>query len=416
MIICLGLVYPCMNCVIPIANSGDDFDVINGGSGKLDGSYSYDPDNFELELTYFWYADENIISYCGNSDGDKCSEKKYYCEGYEEVFTIEAECVSNNHVWVEGIYEDNKSCSLAGYVWAHTDLKNADECISADYIWNSRLITIDDVESNFPNITNINLGTITTAERIKIQLIVNDGQYDSEPDEIIITVNPLLSNTIPIANAGFYQNGFKGDEVILNGSASFDTTNTGIMNYTWSSESATPISFTESDPSSPYWVFSIPSGSSNGDISEELEFKLVVNDGLSVDSEPRYVTVNAVYNFQPIADAGPDITYPVESLVLLNGSSSYDIDNTGDLSYEWEQISGNQVTLSSLDTDTLSFSAPASADTLIFELRIHDTQDASDDWSAQDLFISEYANGAHDIYFEIYNGTGAAVNLSNYEL
>ena len=101
-IIYINVAYPCMNCAIPIANAGDDFDVINGGVGKLDGSDSYDPDNFELELMYLWYSDEDIISYCGNADGDECSEKKYNCEGYEEIFITEEECVSNRQVWVEG--------------------------------------------------------------------------------------------------------------------------------------------------------------------------------------------------------------------------------------------------------------------------------------------------------------------------
>ena len=325
-----------MNCAIPIANAGDDFDVINGGAGILNGSGSYDPDNFDLELTYLWYSDEDIISYCGNVDGDECSEKNYYCEGYETVFKIEEECVSNSHNWVEGIFEDFRSCWSAGYVWAHTDQKNADECISAGYSWNARLITIDDVESKSPIITDINIGAITVPEKIKIQLVVNDGQYNSNPDNIIITVNPLASNTIPIANAGVYQNTYKGEEVILNGSASYDMTNTGIMNYLWFLESGTEVTFTDSDPYSPFWKFTVPLESANGDISEELIFILMVNDGLSGDSEPSYVTVNVVYNFNPVSDAGLDQNLiPTGALVTLNGSMSYDIDNTGDLTYIW---------------------------------------------------------------------------------
>ena len=78
------IIYPCTNCSIPIANAGDDFDVINGGVGILDGTTSYDPDDFELELMYFWYSEDNIISYCG--DIDECSGERYYCEGYENVY------------------------------------------------------------------------------------------------------------------------------------------------------------------------------------------------------------------------------------------------------------------------------------------------------------------------------------------
>ena len=115
-IISSGIVFPCMNCSIPIADAGNDFDVINGGVGKLDGSGSYDPDNFELQLTYLWYSEEDNISYCSDSSGDSCSEKRYYCEGYDEVFITPEECEDNGHNWVEGIYENYRSCWSAGYI------------------------------------------------------------------------------------------------------------------------------------------------------------------------------------------------------------------------------------------------------------------------------------------------------------
>ena len=37
-LVSLSIVYPCVNCSIPVANAGDDFDVINGGVGMLDGA------------------------------------------------------------------------------------------------------------------------------------------------------------------------------------------------------------------------------------------------------------------------------------------------------------------------------------------------------------------------------------------
>ncbi|SVD73335.1 uncharacterized protein METZ01_LOCUS426189, partial [marine metagenome] len=221
----IGIIYPCTNCSIPIANAGDNFDVINGGVGLLDGSASYDPDDFELELLYFWYSEDNIISYCG--DVDECSGVRYYCEGYEEVYLTQDECENNNHTWVQGTFDSHLECWSAGYTWAHTDSKTETECNSAGHTWKPGSITLDDYESKTPNITKINLGTISSLEIIKLTLIVNDGAsvppdgYNSEPDEIKLTINPLADNTVPIANAGFYQNKNKGEEVSLNGGASY---------------------------------------------------------------------------------------------------------------------------------------------------------------------------------------------------
>ena len=39
-----GVVYPCINCSMPVANAGPDYTVINGGIGDLDGTGSYDPE------------------------------------------------------------------------------------------------------------------------------------------------------------------------------------------------------------------------------------------------------------------------------------------------------------------------------------------------------------------------------------
>ena len=54
-----GISYPCSNCFPPIANAGDDYTVINGGAGILDGSESYDPDNFDLQLSSL----QNVMCY-----------------------------------------------------------------------------------------------------------------------------------------------------------------------------------------------------------------------------------------------------------------------------------------------------------------------------------------------------------------
>ncbi len=418
-----SVAYPCINCSLPIANGGDDYIVVNGGVGVLDGSESYDPDNFELQLSYFWFSKENQFSYCGDINTDVCSGGYFKCEDYEEIYTTKLDCEANGAQWVAAEYVDHLTCWSAGYIWAKTNLQDSTSCVNAGNQWNAGTITVEDFQTESLKITKIDLETIEpdTFVTVKLYLIVNDGGYNSNPDQVNIQVTPLSENTIPKANAGIDRSFFKGDgtEVQLNGSSSVDSTNTGIMNYTWSLIGDDDFVFSESDSTSPSWYFTILDSSETGATEEELEFQLVVNDGLSENnSEPDTVKIDVIYNFIPIADAGSDTTYPVGTAeVTLRGTYSYDIDGPpGSLTYQWQQVSGAPVVLSSTDADTLSFSPPQSPDTLLFRLVVNDTHESSSAWSAHDLFISEYANGDHDTYFEIYNGTGDTVNFSNYEL
>ena len=53
----------------------------------------------------------------------------------------------------------------------------------------------------------------------------------------------------------------------------------------------------------------------------------------------------------PIADAGLP-RYAAQDPVILDGTGSYDPDNSGPLSYTWRQISGPTVVISDADTAT----------------------------------------------------------------
>ena len=54
---------------------------------------------------------------------------------------------------------------------------------------------------------------------------------------------------------------------------------------------------------------------------------------------------------EPIADAGLP-RYAAQEPVVLDGTGSYDPDNSGTLSYAWRQISGPSVTIIDADTAT----------------------------------------------------------------
>ena len=163
--------------------------------------------------------------------------------------------------------------------------------------------------------------TIDLAGTYQFQLIVNDGLVDSLPD----TVSVSTENSAPVANAGPDQNPFVGETVKLDGTASYDVDGDA-LSYRWS-------------------VVSLPAGSTaalsdtasaqpglNIDVAGTYLVQLIVNDG-NQDSAPDVVRLDT-QNSKPVANAGADQRLDVDSLVMLDGSASYDADGDS-LSYLW---------------------------------------------------------------------------------
>ncbi len=76
-------------------------------------------------------------------------------------------------------------------------------------------------------------------------------------------------------------------------------------------------------------------------------------------------------NHTPQADAGPDQSVDLSSLVTLDASASSDPD-PDTLTFEWQQIGGTWVTLSSTTAVSPTFTAPGSADVLTFAVTVSD--------------------------------------------
>jgi hypothetical protein len=73
----------------------------------------------------------------------------------------------------------------------------------------------------------------------------------------------------------------------------------------------------------------------------------------------------------PVANAGPDEAVFTSSTVMLDGSASSDANNNP-LTYTWTQLSGPAVTLSSTTAVNPTFTAPATASVLTFQLTVSD--------------------------------------------
>jgi len=153
------------------------------------------------------------------------------------------------------------------------------------------------------------------------QLIVNDGVVDSAPDTVVISTQ----NSAPVADAGADQTTLMGATVQLDGSASSDVDG-DLLTYQWLFiDKPTGSMATVINPDSVTPTFVI-------DKAGIYAIQLVVNDGM-VDSTPDTVVISTT-NSPPVANAGPDQSARVGTLVQLDGSGSSDVDGNS-LTYQW---------------------------------------------------------------------------------
>jgi len=159
----------------------------------------------------------------------------------------------------------------------------------------------------------------------RFELVVSDGTNTSKPDEVLI----VIRNRPPVADAGPDQSAISiTPMVILDGSSSYDPAGEALT-YHWRQIAGPPTEL--SDPNIVEPTFA-PS-----EIGIYV-FELIVNDGLD-DSLADSVYIVVGSNYIPVADAGLP-RYTAGDPVVLDGTNSYDPDNSGTLSYKWRQISG----------------------------------------------------------------------------
>ena len=182
-----------------------------------------------------------------------------------------------------------------------------------------------------------------------VQLIVNDGTVDSDPDTVVISTR----NSKPVADAGADQTGTVNQLVTLDGRGSTDADN-DLLTYRWSFTS-TPTGSTATLSSS-----TVQTPTFTPDLPGLYVAQVIVRDGKE-DSDPDTVsiTVNPAVpvNQPPVANAGADQSVNVGATVPLNGGGSTDPD-TDPLTYQWTftvKPAASTATLTNADTATPSF-------------------------------------------------------------
>jgi beta propeller repeat protein/parallel beta-helix repeat protein len=119
------------------------------------------------------------------------------------------------------------------------------------------------------------------------ELIVSDGSIHSAPDTVMIVVG----NRAPFADAGDEQACEPRQEVMLDGSASYDLDEEDTITYSWSQVSGPSVELLDPNTQTPRFT---------ADFIGEYVFELVVNDGMA-DSLPDTVTVTCRIGSEPDA-------------------------------------------------------------------------------------------------------------------
>jgi serine protease len=176
---------------------------------------------------------------------------------------------------------------------------------------------------------------------------VNDG------DSIIFSMGS------PLAAAGPDQVVLPGASVTLNGSGSDDPDGT-IVRHTWTQLAGEPVDLIGAN--SAVATFTAPATSGT------LTFQLEVEDN---DGKTATDTVDVIVNLAPIAEAGADFEVGALLVGTLDCSASVDPDGTI-VGYQWVQLGGDPVVITSDGSPIATFVAPAAAQFLVFQCTVTD--------------------------------------------
>jgi hypothetical protein len=227
------------------------------------------------------------------------------------------------------------------------------------------LIDADTIAARF-TAPDVGVGGTT----LTFQLTVSNSSGKSDTDATTVTIR--FVNDPPIANAGNDQTVDEETIVTLDGSSSYDPDIGDSITYKWEQTGGSPnVQIT--DANKVQASFDAPNILSD----TILTFKLTVTDSSgSSDTDTTVVNVQGD-NDSPIAEAGPNQNVNEGSLVILNGSNSYDPDIGDSITYKWEQTGGSPtVTLTGANTAQASFTAPnvgAGGASLTFKLTVTDS-------------------------------------------
>lgn len=331
----------------PVADAGVDQTSSLGAEVSLDGSRSSDADSDPL--TYDWKTTSqpdgsSVVLVDPTSVNPKFTSDKNGDFVFQLVVNDGKEDSDKDTVVISVADPNGKPTAVAGedQTGEVNDQFVLDGSASIDpegepltYQW-SLLQVPPGANASIAN-SSADIASIITdvAGDYQIQLVVNDGSMNSDPDMLMLNVSEL--NNPPTANAGPDQRFTVGQTLILDGSASSDLDGDSLT-YQWAIISPSNTETSLSEPTSVTPSITLMS-------KEVYQLELIVFDGKEY-SMPDSLTLN-FENTKPIANAGDDQTTSAGETIAVDGSGSTDADGDN-LIYYWSIVSKPQESEASL--------------------------------------------------------------------
>ncbi|MBL7252020.1 PKD domain-containing protein [Alloalcanivorax marinus] len=361
---------------VPVADAGNDQTVVAGDSVTLDGAASSDADG-DL-LTYQW-------RFVSLPDGSQAA-----LQGEDTVAPTFQADLPGSYV-ISLVVSDEEATSEAARVTVTATERNAAPVADAgddQEVIEGATVHLDGSASSDANDDELFFqwrfvsrpagsgATLTRANGVTpefiadqagtfvLELVVNDGELDSVPATVTVTVT--RANVKPVADAGPDQSVVEGDIVLLDGSGSSDPDGDS-LSYRWrfiSTPDGSAAMLSDEVAPAPNFTADLPGTYVVG---------LIVGDGELDSTEDRVTVVAAEANAAPMADAGRDVNALTGTLVTLDGSASSDA-NGDALTYHWRFVSrpdGSTTALVNATTASPSFT-PDLDGTYVLELVVND--------------------------------------------
>ena len=299
----------------PVANAGQSQNIMVGDTVTLDGSASFDVDGDAL--TFSWSLTSPAESAAALSDPTAVNPtftadvagtyavqlivndgKVASAQAEISVSASEIEPPANTAPVADA--GQNQSLFVGDTVYLDgSSSSDADSGDQLTYIWSfgkrpeGSGAALSNPLSDKPTFVADAAGNYT------VQLIVNDGTVDSEPDTVLVTAEAsgTPANMPPVADAGQDQNLSVGSMVALNGNGSSDADGNEIT-FSWTFTSVP-------DGSTP--ILSNPTAANPTFMAEaagDYMVQLIVNDG-TVDSAPDAVVITMVAGQQNPGEETP---------------------------------------------------------------------------------------------------------------
>jgi PKD domain len=258
---------------------------------------------------------------------------------------------------------------------------------SLTYAWKQTSDLLDDIDIINPN-QEVSIfkvpDDLSKDTTFTFELTVRDSYGDTSTDTISIDA---IGNSKPVADVGEDIEAVRGEQVVLDGTDSYDPDPTGkIISYVWEASGGSGNDDDDDhyddiylqDNNQPIAKFAVPFVQE--DTTLEFTLKVIDDEGAEDDSSMK---VEVEGNSKPVADAGSNKKAVIRDQVTLDGTGSNDPDPTGEIvSYNWEQTDGlPSVNLNDAVKATPWFTVPNLEEDTTFEftLTVTDNEGAEDE-------------------------------------